>query len=163
MMKHLHTTLSGDAGGTETFCRLWKRYANGPVVMLGRLNCRHQCSASALLSSTMWNPQIPAVATLSWLCKASFLQLQAGLVIESCSRWHFGTTYVIKARPGVSSINSWTDEHLQSLIVEAHKFLCLEKVILSRHVLACHCSGPNTLHHCSRNPSCFWVQGFLTK
>ena len=24
---------------------------------------------------------------------------QAGLEVDSCSRWHFGSTYVIKARP----------------------------------------------------------------
>ena len=30
------------------------------------------------------------------LCHCS----QAGLEVESISRWHFGTTYIIVARPG---------------------------------------------------------------
>lgn len=33
--------------------------------------------------------------------RASLL-LQAGLEIESLSRWHFGTTYVIVARPAAA-------------------------------------------------------------
>lgn len=31
--------------------------------------------------------------------KRLLMLVQAGLIVESCSRWHFGTTYVIKARP----------------------------------------------------------------
>lgn len=43
-----------------------------------------------------------------WGCwwNRDILQLvhEAGLIVESCSRWHFGTTYVIKARPSLQNI-----------------------------------------------------------
>ncbi|KAL0055169.1 hypothetical protein WJX82_008122 [Trebouxia sp. C0006] len=43
-----------------------------------------------------------------WGCwwNRDILQLvhEAGLIVESCSRWHFGTTYVIKARPPPQNI-----------------------------------------------------------
>lgn len=43
-----------------------------------------------------------------WGCwwNRDILQLvhEAGLIVESCSRWHFGTTYVIKAKPPLQNI-----------------------------------------------------------
>ncbi len=42
-----------------------------------------------------------ANSSLRSCCFANKLLMlvQAGLIVDSCSRWHFGTTYVIKARP----------------------------------------------------------------
>lgn len=36
------------------------------------------------------------------IAEGAWLLLQAGLEIESLSRWHFGTTYVIVARPAAA-------------------------------------------------------------
>lgn len=104
----------GAAGGTATSWALWSRWAGGQRATWGGLAGSKGClSYQTLLRREVWGwtieaHAVPETPTQSNARLPPLPPPQAGLEVVSQSRWHFGTSYIIRARPARAAATAGT-------------------------------------------------------